>query len=123
MTIRQPGWWISKEVGADLQEIKRAILEANGAQETGLERLVGVHSGVPFEVEVGMPWIERDDDVDHGTVVAILRRSPNLLLVITTSRGLDGKNPILVGQHEVLDEASYAVELRRWEREQFSLPN
>ena len=116
---REPGWCIG-EIGehdpAFVREIKQGVLRGNRATESGLERLQGVHKGVPFEVEVGKPFVEPDDRTDHGVVLAIVRLQPGLLGIITTRRGVLTLDPLLVGEHEVRDEVTFALEMAEWKR-------
>jgi hypothetical protein len=113
---REPGWWIPIDDDTTpemIDEVKADLLKSG--EETKLDRLFGIHSGVPFKIEVGQRFVEPDDGHDHGIVITIIRDS-NVLRVITTGRGAIDDNPVLVGHDEVVEEVVYELARQEWER-------
>ena len=116
---REPGWCIPEigEHSSDYAEsFKRDLLSLNHASATGMEKLFGIHKDIPFEAEVGKPFVDREDGKDYGVVLAILRLQPNLLGIVTSRRGFAEPDPILVGEAEVVDQVTYRRAAVEWEQ-------
>ena len=116
---REPGWCIPEIVGRSSEmpsQMKERLLKQHQATATKFDVIFGIKRGVPYKVELGQVFSEIEDGTNHGVALAILRLQEHLLGVVTTRRGFVDRNPILIGEDELVDESIYHLELAEWRR-------